>query len=199
MAKRKVKVFVRVANILAVISLIGFLITIDISLFFTNTYFQIFWKDKDFGKISQIIDFFKGREVDFLNERELSHLKDVKRIVDILAVSRNCFLVIFAFSVSFLHVKKDKIEIKYAAFALLFLSLCLLLVSPFFDDFFISFHEIFFPQGNWEFLASSELIRLFPRDFWFAVFIHLDVLMLLEGIMLYLISLKSQTSSCRNK
>jgi integral membrane protein (TIGR01906 family) len=33
--------------------------------------------------------------------------------------------------------------------------------------FFIGFHEVFFPQGNWTFDWSDSLIRLFPDRFWF--------------------------------
>jgi integral membrane protein (TIGR01906 family) len=35
-----------------------------------------------------------------------------------------------------------------------------------FDWFFTTFHQIFFPQGNWEFPAGDHMITLFPGGFW---------------------------------
>ena len=35
-----------------------------------------------------------------------------------------------------------------------------------FDTLFVLFHEVFFPGGNWEFPADSNMIRLYPYAFW---------------------------------
>ena len=35
-----------------------------------------------------------------------------------------------------------------------------------FDWFFTTFHEIFFPQGNWQFPSGDHMITLFPDGFW---------------------------------
>ena len=35
-----------------------------------------------------------------------------------------------------------------------------------FDWFFTTFHEIFFPQGNWQFPSWDHMITLFPDGFW---------------------------------
>ncbi|MCP3427008.1 TIGR01906 family membrane protein [Rothia sp. AR01] len=34
------------------------------------------------------------------------------------------------------------------------------------ESFFVAFHELFFPQGNWAFRLSDTLIRLYPPQFW---------------------------------
>jgi uncharacterized membrane protein len=36
-----------------------------------------------------------------------------------------------------------------------------------FDQMFLAFHELFFPQGNFMFGPDSNLLRLFPEGFWF--------------------------------
>jgi integral membrane protein (TIGR01906 family) len=36
-----------------------------------------------------------------------------------------------------------------------------------FDQAFLAFHELFFPQGNFLFGPDSNLLRLFPEGFWF--------------------------------
>jgi integral membrane protein (TIGR01906 family) len=35
-----------------------------------------------------------------------------------------------------------------------------------FDWFFTTFHEIFFPNGNWQFPPGDHMITLFPDGFW---------------------------------
>jgi integral membrane protein (TIGR01906 family) len=35
-----------------------------------------------------------------------------------------------------------------------------------FDWFFTTFHEIFFPEGNWEFPMGDHMITIFPEGFW---------------------------------
>jgi uncharacterized membrane protein len=35
-----------------------------------------------------------------------------------------------------------------------------------FNSFFITFHEIFFPEGNWQFPPGDHMITLFPDGFW---------------------------------
>ena len=35
------------------------------------------------------------------------------------------------------------------------------------DTLFVGFHQAFFPQGNWQFLYSDSLIRLFPEQLWY--------------------------------
>jgi integral membrane protein (TIGR01906 family) len=35
-----------------------------------------------------------------------------------------------------------------------------------FNSFFITFHEIFFPEGNWQFSPGDHMITLFPDGFW---------------------------------
>jgi uncharacterized membrane protein len=35
-----------------------------------------------------------------------------------------------------------------------------------FNSFFFTFHEIFFPEGNWQFPPGDHMITLFPDGFW---------------------------------
>lgn len=44
------------------------------------------------------------------------------------------------------------------------------------SGFFITFHKIFFPQGNWSFPSESLLISLYPERFWQRMFITISVL-----------------------
>ena len=50
-----------------------------------------------------------------------------------------------------------------------------------FDTAFELFHRIFFPGGNWEFPADSNMIRLYPYAFWQLTAAALGVLCVLGG------------------
>jgi integral membrane protein (TIGR01906 family) len=174
-------------KVLAAASLVCFLITFDITIFFSKTYFQLFWWKKDLIKIFQIIDFFNGSDVIFLNESEISHLNDVKNILNVLTILRDVSLAVFSFSFAFLYVNGKKMELRYVFVPLLILIILCLFLTLLFDEFFIEFHKILFSHGNWEFPASSEMIRLFPRDFWFAVFIHFIILLFSEAVVVFVL------------
>ena len=45
--------------------------------------------------------------------------------------------------------------------------LIVILFAVAFDQAFLAFHRIFFPQGNFLFGPDSNLLRLFPEPFWF--------------------------------
>jgi uncharacterized membrane protein len=44
-----------------------------------------------------------------------------------------------------------------------------------FDPLFELFHRVFFPGGNWEFPADSNMIRLYPYAFWQVMAVGLGV------------------------
>lgn len=50
-----------------------------------------------------------------------------------------------------------------------------------FDTLFTLFHEVFFPQGNWEFPPDSNMIRLYPYAFWQLTAAALGVLCVIGG------------------
>jgi uncharacterized membrane protein len=63
--------------------------------------------------------------------------------------------------------------IRHAALVAIGLVSSLALIIGFmWNRFFITFHHLLFPQGNWTFPQSSSLIRLFPEIFWvdYAIF-----------------------------
>jgi hypothetical protein len=50
-----------------------------------------------------------------------------------------------------------------------------------FEPLFVLFHEVFFPGGNWEFPADSNMIRLYPYPFWQLTAAGLGVLCVIGG------------------
>lgn len=114
---------------------------------------------------------------------EISHLEDVKILIQkaktvYFSTFSLFFLLIFGFGSSLFMKYKGKAILK-EKFTLFFVKLqvyILLLttavlalfgiISAFlFDKFFILFHNVLFPQGNWTFPADSLLISLYPKMF----------------------------------
>ncbi|WP_421083555.1 TIGR01906 family membrane protein [Rothia nasimurium] len=54
------------------------------------------------------------------------------------------------------------------------------------ETFFTTFHEVFFPQGNWQFALDDTLIRLYPPQFWIDAALAAGSLILLLTLTLLL-------------
>ncbi len=104
---------------------------------------------------------------------ELSHMVDVKRLVDQLWRVQLFAAILFIGSLIILFVRRDTRRSAYLALmagGILTTALLVVLgifVAAGFDQLFVQFHELFFPQGNWTFDYSDSLIRLLPEKLWF--------------------------------
>lgn len=105
------------------------------------------------------------------NERELSHMIDVKRVYDRLTLTAIGVLVIAVVGGGYLTSQGEVEEIGRGLQGGGFLTLSLIAFLALwmlvgFDAFFTAFHRIFFEGGTWLFRTSDTLIRLFPIRFW---------------------------------
>ncbi len=147
-------------------------------------YVEQFVKNDVYSKVpeaEQVLDnvfaFFDGEELssEFFEEKEISHMKDVKRLIDtgsyLLYFLVGLFIVLMIVLIKI--VKRRKVA-KYLGFSLaadgsivIVVSLILFLLN--FSNLFTNFHMVFFPQGNWMFPSESMLIRLFPKAFFYDI------------------------------
>ena len=58
-----------------------------------------------------------------------------------------------------------------------------------FNSFFIRFHEIFFPEGNWQFPSGDHMITLFPDGFWSNTTILVGGVALVLAILVWCVGL----------
>lgn len=153
-----------------------------------------------------VVDYLSNKDImhrDFLNERELQHLEDVKNIVQ-LAISILYFLIfsfLILFSLLYTAFMDKKIFIKNLGLALIFGSVLALSISAVFffaayvdfSGFFDRFHGLFFELGTWTFDAGTEnIVNLYPEQFfydlgykiWMNSFIA-SLVLLIIGIILY--------------
>lgn len=128
----------------------------------------------------------------FYNERELSHMVDVKNTVEgaltvwYISLGLLAVLGVWAWLGKWWPVYRSGLARGGLVSAWL-VGLLILFVLVSFGVLFVAFHNIFFAAGTWMFEYSDSLIRLFPERFWRDIFILVGVLTLIGGLALYFI------------
>jgi integral membrane protein (TIGR01906 family) len=130
------------------------------------------------------------------NERELSHMNDVKRVTQgalkvwYIALVVLVLLGIWAWIGGWrdayrLGLMRGGWLMVILAIAVGLIALIGIAVSPnLFFQFFAGFHSLFFEGDSWLFLFSDTLIRLFPIRFWQDAFLWAAIIALGGGIAL---------------
>ena len=118
-------------------------------------------------------------------DNEVEHMYDVSKIMKTIDIFFYLLLLkIFFIS---LYYKKKKINfhstLRKSAYASLGLPLLLLFFALVgFNFAFTLFHNIFFPQGNWQFASNSFLITTFPITFFSTIAIKIFVINLIFAL-----------------
>lgn len=106
------------------------------------------------------------------NERELSHMADVKVVMTWAFAAQNIALAVLVIMVIYVATRRDlRSRLPKAVFwgcaalagAILLVGLA---AAINFDFFFVLFHQAFFTGDSWLFMSTDSLIRLFPLPFW---------------------------------
>ena len=123
------------------------------------------------------------------NARELGHMLDVKKVLQmLLAVWDGALIILLALGIW--AWRGNWIEVYRAGWRRGgFLMIGLLVAFAIFAltsfwDFFTWFHSLFFQGDSWMFLYSDTLIRLFPMRFWEDCFIYIGAFSLIVSLTL---------------
>jgi integral membrane protein (TIGR01906 family) len=127
------------------------------------------------------------------NERELSHMVDVKRVVQgmlkalTIGLASLLLLGIWAWRGGWLNLFRQGLANGgWLAVAAVLAILVAVVLS--FSTLFTSFHRLFFSGDSWIFLYTDSLIRTFPIRFWQDCFIYMGVLTMAGGLALGLLA-----------
>jgi integral membrane protein (TIGR01906 family) len=130
------------------------------------------------------------------NERELSHMLDVKILVQAVIrvwLGLTLFLIataVWAWRTGWLNPWLSSISLGgWITVALIITVLIAVAVS--FNALFTGFHKIFFTGDTWLFLYTDSLIRLFPMRLWQDAFIGAGLLGLIGGVLTGILGLKA--------
>jgi len=205
MKKNKTAIFLLILIILNTITII-YLANFRYYVFYENYYKKQFEQNNIYSKLPQadlalnnLFLFFNGKDNidnDFFNENERSHLQDVKELINKVIVIFYFLVfseILLVFLLYHLAKKRFKKHIKfvllYSGSIILITSIIFYLFSNNFNNLFIIFHEIFFPQGNWLFPANSNLINLFPQTFFYSFFYKLMLNSFITSMIIFTIGL----------
>jgi len=202
--------FYRIICILLAVSLVlsVYMVSSRSVMFDENFYKKEFLKNDAYSSFEDpdsiglsVISFLKGSEKlpSIFTKDEALHMVDVR---DLVAKGNNLLLFLFAANIILLSVllfssqskrKSLKKVLVYSGSAIIILPLISIIFS--FEKLFTGFHHLFFPQGNWMFDINSNLIMLFPEQFFYDAFISIMIRSVLIGILLIIIGFFSSKIS----
>jgi hypothetical protein len=119
----------------------------------------------------------------FYTYDEAAHLRDARAVLYLFVALAAAALVLIV--AALLHRPKDARRWRAVARGGAGLAIGAVVVGVVgflaFDAAFELFHRVFFPGGNWQFPADSNMIRLYPEMFWQLTAAALGVLCVLGG------------------
>ena len=123
------------------------------------------------------------------NERELSHMQDVKKVVQVVlwtGYATWLFLLGLGLWAWFGGWRQELLGgLRRGGWLTVGLVVLLgIFGATSFWQFFTLFHDMFFSSGSWQFFYSDTLIRLFPLPFWEAAFLFAGGLDVAIGLAL---------------
>ena len=130
-----------------------------------------------------------GQAGPIYNERELSHMKDVKDVLQVLlktwyiALTILVLLLIVARRANWLEAYLAGWRRGGFLMIAALIGFGIFAVSSFWE-FFSWFHSLFFKGTSWQFYFSDTLIRLFPMRFWADCFIYIGGFALVIAVVL---------------
>jgi len=140
------------------------------------------------------------------NERELSHMEDVKKVtigaLNVWYISLALLIMLGAWTWREKQMQAFRSGLMRGGWLMVWLAGAIglivvvgLVISPsVFMSFFVGFHALFFEGDSWLFLYSDTLIRLFPLRFWQDAFLFAAIIALGIGVGLGL-GLKPKNSA----
>ena len=184
MSKRNLLICLFSIPICVVIILTNFLL-----LAFSQKYQTV---DKE--RTHEILGYFRGNnnlDVNYYSNQALSHLIDVKRLINFAFVIDTILLILVFLHLAYFVKKHKRRIIKRSAVLASIITVALILLVLIanllnFDYFFVEFHKIFFRNNLWLFPSDDNLIKLFPPEF-FVSFVNQLVTNILISILALLI------------
>jgi integral membrane protein (TIGR01906 family) len=137
-------------------------------------------------------------------QRELSHMKDVKDLTQSVLMVWNILIALFALAILFFW-KNGALQEFWKAISLggwITIGLVVMVILGVFLNFealFTGFHQIFFTGDSWLFRYSDTLIRLFPERLWQDVFLFIGGFSLLFSALAGFLGHKFSLGQSQNK
>ncbi len=144
--------------------------------------------------ISYLADLKFDDNFPLFNERELSHMQDVKHVIQnslrVWYITLSILFLLFILFYKLNWLREYYLALSQGGWLMITLALSLVFVAgagillnpDIFWAFFSGFHALFFEGDSWLFYYSDTLIRLFPIRFWQDAVIAIAVIALGGGL-----------------
>jgi len=128
-------------------------------------------------------EYFTGRAKlsHSFNEKEASHLKDVKSLMWKLH-----YLWITTGILALMVASRE--SLRWAGNILVGLAVVLGICGSFFNSIFTGFHRLFFAAGGWTFHSDSLIIQVFPMSYFISSYFIITGTTLIVGLLLLKLS-----------
>jgi len=168
----------KIVGVLMALATVVFLLFTPVltTMFSSNLYQQFYSDDFKTTKADQefltelVLEYIRGIDVSMIpfTSEEVAHLQDVRSLVGIgeeLVIVSGLMLLIFI-PLIWWRKRNYKLALKpvlVGSVIAFVIALTIAIIGYFaFEPTFVAFHNIFFPQGGWQFASNSLLIILFP-------------------------------------
>lgn len=132
------------------------------------------------------------------NEREVSHMVDVKILLQQTLRLFYLFLIVYFVIIIWAKIK-NQLHWVWGAISngggltLFLIGAILIAVVTSFDALFTAFHKVFFVGDTWLFYFSDTLIRLFPMRLWQDAFIFMGIITVAVALFFAIYGNKKKT------
>lgn len=128
------------------------------------------------------------------NEREISHMSDVKTVFQNARLVLTIIIVIDIITMLLTVKHLDALPGLLRAlrcggyFTLILMALVFTGILVDFDGLFTAFHHLFFKDQTWLFYETDSLIRLYPEKLWVEGFMYVGITALLFAVLIIVIA-----------
>lgn len=207
---KKLLTLVLIFLLIITMPFILYLLNFKILLFNENYYKKEFQKHNVYENLKEhdiesinkdVLDYFNNKDEtiknDFFNEKEKSHLSDVKKLINDIFYLFKLLILNFVVLLIILYFLNKNRFIKHIGFGfagggiltLLYTFFLWFAVKLSFDKTFTIFHQIFF-KSNWMFSPlTNKIIILYPQNFFFDFAYDVVIRTLILAVILILIGL----------
>lgn len=160
-----------------------------------------FSREQALSATENLFGFFKSNnelDTDFFNEQEISHLSDVKLLIQKANILYYSSIIIFWIILLIYYLKHKKHFVKYFSKVLFYSGICtislllitvLIYIATGFNFLFLKFHEVFF-VGNYSFDPNiSNMKALFPDEFFFDISLAILTTTIMKALFLIVLGL----------
>jgi len=126
-----------------------------------------------------LLNYFKGEELKFnYTEKELVHLEDVKKLINMLEVILYILIILILLIIFFSK------ENMFIISGLITMGIILILFLFDFNFLFTKFHEILFTNNYWLLESGTLLIKTYPIEFFIKFFKRLILNIIITSLIL---------------